>query len=75
MKMRITRSDEQSTYNEATGLFIGDEQLTEFLNLYISVFGDVGNNPFERLLTQTEGFHLTITEYKPDEYPEGTLDV
>lgn len=73
--MSITRGDEQSTYNEATGLFVGDEQLTGFLNLYISVFGDVGNNPFERLLTQTEGFNLIITEYEPDIYPDGTLDV
>jgi hypothetical protein len=75
MKMSITRGNEQATYNEQTGLFVGSKELTEFLNTYVSVFGDVGNNPFERLLTQTEGFNLTITKYEPDVYPKGTLDV
>ena len=75
MKMTITRGDDKAVYKETTGLFVGDSNLTNFLNTYISVFGDVGNNPFERLLTQTEGFNLTITEYEPDVYPEGTLDV
>jgi len=75
MKMSITRGNETAKYNNNTGLFVGSKELIDFLNVYIAVFGDVGNNPFERLLTQTEGFNLTITEYKPDVYPEGTLDV
>lgn len=75
MKMSITRGDDKAVYNETTGLFVGDSELINFLNTYVSVFGDVGNNPFERLLTQTEGFNLTITEYEPDVYPEGALDV
>jgi hypothetical protein len=75
MKMSITRGNEQATYNKQTGLFVGSKELTKFLNTYVSVFGDVGNNPFERLLTQIEGFNLTITKYEPDIYPESTLDV
>lgn len=74
MKMSITRGDDVAEYNESTGLFVGSKELKDFLNIYVSVFGDVGNNPYERLLTQTEGFNLTITEYEPDVYPEGTLD-
>lgn len=75
MRMSITRGDDKAVYDESTGLFVGDKELTNFLNSYIAVNGDVGNNPFERLRTQTEGFNLTITEYEPDVYPEGTLDV
>ena len=74
MKMSITRGDDKAVYNKTTGLFDGNSELADFLNTYVSVFGDVGNNPFERLLTQTEGFNLTITEYEPEVYPEGTLD-
>ena len=75
MKMSIEQGKEKATYNDVTGIFTGSKQLTEFLNTYIYVFTRVGSNPLERLIIDADAFNMTITEYQPDVYPEGTLDL
>lgn len=75
MKMIIIREDEKATYNQSTGLFTGSADLVSFLNTYIYVFGTVGSNAFERLKIDANTFNMTIAEYIPEEYPDGTLDV
>ena len=75
MRMRLTRANERAEYNQDTGLFVGTNTLITFLNAYIRVLGSVGNNPFDRLVEEAENMNMTITEYQPDVYPQGTLDV
>ena len=72
--MSLTRGNEKATYSETQGVFIGSKQLIYFLNAYMRVNSGIGNNPFYWITKNADIFNLTITEYEPDVYPEGTLD-
>jgi len=75
MKMDIIRGLEKSSYDTDTGFFVGDSDLTEFLNTYINAFIDIGSDPLYLLYHNADKYDIQITEYFPEKYPDGTLDV
>lgn len=74
MKMTVDRGADHASYDEKTGIFVGDENLSAFLNTYINAFIDIGSDPFYLLYHNADKYDLTITEYDPEIYPDGTLD-